>query len=85
MTILITNYCKIITNYNKNLLQITTVLLQNTTVGDYKLRQLYYKLQQMLLQITAGITNYDVITSYVLTNVTEEKHFKIKLQRLQKI
>ena len=74
-----------ITNYNKNLLQITAVLLQNTTVGDFKLRQFYYKLQQTLLQITAGITNYDVITNYVLTNVTEEKHFKIKLQRLQKI
>ena len=42
------------------LLQIAIALLQITTICYYKLRQLL-----VLLQITAGITNYDVITNYV--------------------
>ena len=76
MTILITNYCKIITNYDKNLLQITAALLQITAKIYYKLPQkiitnygssyfckiqIYYKLRQVLLHITA---TFSVITNY---------------------
>ena len=50
------------------LLQITAALL-----NCYKLRQLFVLLQctsNTLLQITAGITIYGVITNYVLTMST---------------
>ena len=52
------------------LLQITAGLLQVTTISYYKLRQLYQIIityGNALLQITADITNYDVITNYVET------------------
>ena len=55
---MITNYGSFITNYDNVLLQITAALLN------------YCKLQQLLvlLQITAGITIYDFITNYIITN-----------------
>ena len=58
------------------LLQITAALLQIKTMFHFKLRQLYQIITNYgsfwcyyntLLQITAGITNYDVITNYVVT------------------
>ena len=67
----ITNYGSFITNYGKMLLQITAALLQITTMCYYKLRQLYQIITNYCntsLQITAGITNYDVTTNYGVTN-----------------
>ena len=67
----------IITNYESALLEITVALLQITAKCYFKLRQLYYILRQCvitncgsfikLLQIMTGITNYDVISNYVVT------------------
>ena len=50
---------------NLKLLQITSSFA--TYYGSF---QYYYKLQQFLLQITAGATNYDVIANYVVTKDT---------------
>ena len=51
------------------LLQITAALLQITTMCCYKLRQLL-----VLLQITASITNYEIITNYVVkASISGEK------------
>ena len=57
----ITNYGNFITNYGNVLLQITAALS-----NYYKLRQLFG-----LLQITAGITFYGVITNYVVTHIPQ--------------
>ena len=74
MTILITNYCKIITNYDKSSLQVTAALLEITAkIYNSFLQKIsanygssyfcetqnYYKVSQVLLQITADFsTNY---------------------------
>ena len=69
MIILITNYCKIITNYDKNLLQITAKIyyklpqkiITNYGSSYFCKTQIYYKLRQFLLHITA---TFSVITNY---------------------
>ena len=69
MIILITNNCKIITNYVKNLLQITAKIyykLPQKIITNYGSSyfckiQIYYKLRQVLLHITA---TFSVITNY---------------------
>ena len=75
----ITNYDSFITSYGKMLLQITAALLQITTICYYKLWQFYqiitnyssfwcyYNYGNTLLQITAGITIYDIITNHIIT------------------
>ena len=55
------NYYKLrqlISLQNSKLLQITSSF--STNYGNF---YCYYKLRQILLQITAGVTNYDVITN----------------------
>ena len=66
---IITNYGSFITNYNSGLLQITAALSVEKfkTIANYI--NFYYILWQflVLLQITAGITSYNVISNYVVT------------------
>ena len=60
------------------LLQIRVALLQITTMCYYELRQLYQIITNYgntLLQITACITNYDVITNYAVTLKNSVKEF----------
>ena len=65
----ITNYGTFITNYGKKLLQITAALIfvKFKIITNYV--KFYYILRQLLvlLQITAGITNCDVIANYLVT------------------
>ena len=62
---------KFITNYDKKLLQITAALIFEKFKIIKNYLKFYYILWQILvlLQITAGITNYDVIINYVITIV----------------
>ena len=53
---------------NSKLLQITS-----SFITYYSSLQCYYKLRKFLLQITAGITDYDVITNYVITIISSNR------------
>ena len=68
-TVCYSNYSSFITNYGKKLLQITAALIfaKFKIITNYV--KFYYKLQQLLvlLQITAGIKNHNVITNYIVT------------------
>ena len=95
MTIVITNYCKIIKSSDKNLLQITAALIfvKFKIITNYV--KFYYIFQQLLvlLQITAnfitnftaGITNCDVITNYIVTENLEMRNIDFGVEVKQQV
>ena len=95
MTIVITNYCKIIKSSDKNLLQITAALIfvkfkiiTNYVKFYYIFRQLLVLLQitaNFITNFTAGITNCDVITNYMVTENLEMRNIDFGVEVKQQV
>ena len=85
-------YTKIYYKYGKELLQISAALIfvkfniiTNYVKFYYKSRQqlqCYYKLRSILLQTTATITNYDVITNYVVILISWKGRWKKSILKI---